>query len=361
MHPEAEALLAWYDLNRRDLPWRGCGDPYAVWVSEIMLQQTRVETVLRYFSAFMEAFPTVGALASAEEEAVLKRWEGLGYYSRARSLHAGAKQVAAAGGRLPRTAAELRRIRGIGPYTAGAIASIAFGERVSAVDGNVIRVMSRLRGIRASMEAAASRRAVQDAADALVPAERPGDFNQALMDLGSAVCVSGTPECGRCPLRPFCDAARAGDAARLPVLPSQRPRRELRWEVLLPLLPDGVPVRRRTERLLQGLWVFPMAPACASEEELLHALRCLTGLTAERAVPLGDCAHIFTHQAWKMRVWLIPAPAGELRPEWRLASAEDLRALPLPSAMRVPAGHALALLDADRAAEYDAGGKLGQG
>ena len=212
-------LLAWYDQNARTLPWRGIHDPYRTWVSETMLQQTRVETVRGYYERFLARFPDVAALAAADEADVLKLWEGLGYYSRARNLHQAARQVVCDfGGEMPREVAQLRQLKGIGAYTAGAIASIAFDQRVPAVDGNVIRVASRVMGIRENVGIPSVRRELEEKVDSLVPAARPGDFNQALMDLGAAVCVPGTPNCDVCPLRAHCDAYDAGDAEDLPVL-----------------------------------------------------------------------------------------------------------------------------------------------
>ena len=193
MTDAAALLLAWYDAHARSLPWRGIHDPYRTWVSETMLQQTRVETVLAYYERFLQRFPTVKALAAAPEDDVLKLWEGLGYYRRARNLHRGAQQVMEEfGGVMPSAVEQLRKIHGVGEYTAGAIASIAFDQPVPAVDGNVIRVVSRFRGIRENVGAPSVRRQLTAEAAALVPEERPGDFNQALMDLGSAVCVPGT-------------------------------------------------------------------------------------------------------------------------------------------------------------------------
>lgn len=227
-------LLAWYDQNARTLPWRGIHDPYRTWVSETMLQQTRVETVRGYYERFLARFPDVAALAAADEADVLKLWEGLGYYSRARNLHQAARQVVHDfGGEMPREVAQLRQLKGIGAYTAGAIASIAFDQRVPAVDGNVIRVASRVMGIRENVGIPSVRRELEEKVDSLVPAARPGDFNQALMDLGAAVCVPGTPNCDVCPLRAHCDAYDAGDAEDLPVLPQKNPPKPFDWDVLL--------------------------------------------------------------------------------------------------------------------------------
>ena len=217
-------LLPWYDRFHRELPWRGVQDPYAIWVSETMLQQTRVETVRSYFPRFMARFPSLAALAQAPLEDVLKCWEGLGYYRRAQNLHRGAQQVMDAyGGRLPADPAALRRITGIGPYTAGAIASIAFGIPCPAVDGNVIRVVSRVAGIREDVAVPSVARQIAATAASWIPLQRPGDFNQALMDLGASHCCPGTPDCARWALPGTCLPIRCGKCAftccMLPVQP----------------------------------------------------------------------------------------------------------------------------------------------
>lgn len=212
------ALLAWFDRVKRDMPWRKAPAPYAVYVSEIMLQQTRVETVIPYFERFLAAFPSVEALAQAPLDAVLTRWSGLGYYRRARMLHSAAKEIVARhGGELPSTREALLSLPGVGRYTAGAVASIGYGERVGLVDGNVARVLSRWRGLDAPIDSSATVRELERIADELVPAARPGDFNQALMELGATVCVPGVPRCETCPISSSCVARRDGRTAELPV------------------------------------------------------------------------------------------------------------------------------------------------
>ena len=252
-------LLPWYDRFHRELPWRGVQDPYAIWVSETMLQQTRVETVRSYFPRFMARFPSLAALAQAPLEDVLKCWEGLGYYRRAQNLHRGAQQVMDAyGGRLPADPAALRRITGIGPYTAGAIASIAFGIPCPAVDGNVIRVVSRVAGIREDVAVPSVARQITATAASWIPAQRAGDFNQALMDLGASHCCPGTPDCARCPLASLCNAYATGDAEELPHKSRSTPPRLLPYDVVLLRQENRMLLRQRTENLLQGLWVFPL-------------------------------------------------------------------------------------------------------
>jgi A/G-specific adenine glycosylase len=199
-------VLEWYDRSRRDLPWRQTQDPYAIWVSEIMLQQTRVAVVMERYTAFLQRFPNVGALAAADEQDVLALWSGLGYYRRARMLHKAAQAVVAGGGKMPETAAELRNLPGIGSYTSAAIASIAYGEHVAVVDGNVERVLSRIRGWEShdSIGEAAVRRKVEEFSTALVDPGRPGDFNQAMMELGATVCTPRNPQCLVCPWKTEC-------------------------------------------------------------------------------------------------------------------------------------------------------------
>lgn len=325
-------LLAWYDENARTLPWRGIHDPYRTWVSETMLQQTRVETVRGYYDRFLARFPDVAALAAADEADVLKLWEGLGYYSRARNLHQAAQQVVRDfGGEMPREVAQLRKLKGIGAYTAGAIASIAFDQRVPAVDGNVIRVVSRLAGLRENVGIPSVRRELEETAASLVPAARPGDFNQAQMDLGSAVCVPGTPNCDICPLRAHCDAYDAGDAEDLPVLPQKNPPKPLDWDVLLIRSGDRILMRQRTEGMLHGLWVFPMLPGhtdnpadfAAQMHMPLHTIR-----------NVGDAKHVFTHQIWRMTLYTMTTPDTTAPKGYRFVTLDEMNALTIPTAMK---------------------------
>ena len=258
-HEIARALLTHFDAHRRAMPWRETSDPYAIWVSEVMLQQTRVDTVIPYWTAWMERFPTVHDLADADLDDVLKRWEGLGYYSRARNLHGAAKMVRERfDGRVPDTVEELRQLPGVGEYTAGAVASIAHGVPTPAVDGNVRRVLSRLYDLEAPTAAQ-----LRSLAAELVPTDRPGDFNQALMELGATVCTPRSPDCDACPLAEWCEARRLG-------VQEQRPRPKARKSVPEETVRTAVIardddalllVRRPESGLLGGLWEFPGAPA----------------------------------------------------------------------------------------------------
>src|SRR5262249_28009150 len=260
-------LLAWYRASRRDLPWRRTRDPYAIWVSESMLQQTRVETVLPYYGRFLTRFPDVASLARADLEQVLQLWTGLGYYSRARNLHRAAREVVARhGGRLPDDPDSLRALPGIGRYTAGAIASIAFDRAEPIVDGNVARVLSRLCGIREEIGTARARRRLWDEAAALADGPEPGALNQAPMELGAPPRTPRAPRCPACPLTRVCDAHRAGDAESLPRKAPRARAREVQAVAGLVLRRGRALAVRRPERgLLGGLWELPGGDVLAGE------------------------------------------------------------------------------------------------
>ncbi|NLD58298.1 MAG: A/G-specific adenine glycosylase [Clostridiales bacterium] len=315
----SKTLLEWYDRERRALPWRGTKDPYRVWLSEIMLQQTRAEAVAVRYEAFLRRFPDVRALAGADEQAVLKAWEGMGYYSRARNLLKAAKIAAESG--FPRSAEGLRALPGIGAYTAGAIASIAFNLPEPALDGNQIRVLSRVLLIG---EPISSPSQLREAALARIDRDRPGDYNQALMDLGSGVCMPRNPGCGHCPVRAFCRAFAEGDPESYPKLPPPVARREVALTVMLLFVGGRVLVRQRPSKgLLGGLWEFPNFEGDALPEPLAgaHALS-----------ELKHARHVFTHLVWNMRGIAAELPAA---PEGYLAvGAEGLKALPFPTALR---------------------------
>lgn len=300
LNPIARRLLAWYAGAARKLPWRGHPDPYAVWVSEIMLQQTRVETVVPYFERWMQRFPTIQALAAADEQQVLQCWEGLGYYSRARNLHRAAKQVVAQhGGRLPQTRAELEQLPGIGRYTAGAIASIAFGQDEPALDGNIRRVFARLYDVEEPARSPAGERLLWSLVADNLPPGQAGDFNQAVMDLGAVICTPRAPACERCPMAGECLARARGTQELRPVLPARReiPHAtvtaaviERDGAVLLARRPDG--------GLLGGLWEFPggkQEPGETLEQCLHREIREELGVDVQVGRPLGVYRHAYTH------------------------------------------------------------------
>ncbi len=346
--PIADELLRWYRQVRRDLPWRRTKDPYSIWISEIMLQQTRVETVKEYYRRFLARFPTAEALAEAPEQDVLKLWEGLGYYSRARNLQKAAREIVTErGGAFPHAYGELLTLSGIGPYTAGAIASIAFGEAVPAIDGNVSRVGARYFGIREEIASPRVQRLLRERLTAVLPADAPGDFNQALMELGATVCLPAAPKCELCPLRASCDARAEGDAALLPIHERKAAPRPIDMAVCLLTYRGRVLALKRKERMLGGLYVFLLMEDIADENALREALyeRDLP-VDALRAV--GTAKHVFTHRVWNMTLWhgaLTDEPdAALLRAlDARMVTAEELAALPLPTAMRAAKEKALAL------------------
>ncbi|MBQ0134769.1 MAG: A/G-specific adenine glycosylase [Clostridiales bacterium] len=308
-------LLEWYGKNKRALPWRESRDAYRVWVSEIMLQQTRIQAVMGYYERFMTAFPTVEALAAAPEEALLKLWEGLGYYSRARNLHKCAKEVVSRyGGRFPADVKALRALPGIGDYTAGAIASIAFDLPAAAVDGNVLRVHARLTADSTPVSDTSHRKAVARELAELYPAGHCGDFTSALMELGETVCLPGAPRCAACPLQTLCEANARGETELYPVMGEKKPRRIEARNVLLLLRGNRIALRKRPEKgLLAGLWEFP------------------DGEVPENAEFCGEAVHIFTHVEWHMKGYILrDAPEGD----YRWFTREERQALTLPTAFR---------------------------
>ncbi len=296
-----DALLAWYEQSKRDLPWRHTKDPYRIWISEIMLQQTRVEAVKPYYARFLEALPDVRALAEVPEERLMKLWEGLGYYSRARNLQRAAKTVVEQyGGEMPADEDALRSLCGIGAYTAGAIASIAFDIPAPAVDGNVLRVLSRVFGCYDDIALEATKQKWSRELRPYIPREA-GSFTQALIELGATVCVpNGEAKCGGCPLRPWCAAANNGLIDELPVRSAKKPRRVEEMTVLL--IRDGsrTALRKRPAKgLLAGLYELPNLPGHIGEQELPEVIRSL-GFEPLRIQPLEPAKHIFTHIEWHM-------------------------------------------------------------
>ena len=312
-----EGLLPWYTANRRDLPWRKSREPYAVWVSEIMLQQTRVEAVIPYYRRFMQALPDVRALADAPEEQLLKLWEGLGYYSRVRNMQAAAGQIVKRGG-FPQTAEELKKLKGFGDYTAGAVASIAFAQRAAAVDGNVLRVWTRMERVGESIKIPSVKRACTRAVLEAMPEEAdPGQYNPALMELGATVCTPRSPDCAHCPVQAHCGAFAADEAEDYPVKDPKPVKAVEEFDVYLIVKDGRALVRKRPKSgLLAGLWEFPHGklPVRVKQEQ-----------------PPVDVKHVFTH-----KIWLMHGLRAELAGEaegcvW--VDAQELAALPMPTPM----------------------------
>jgi A/G-specific adenine glycosylase len=338
----AAQLLAWYDRHRRRLPWRAepgsQADPYAVWLSEIMLQQTTVAAVQKYFSVFMSRWPTVADLAAAPVEEVMKEWAGLGYYARARNLHACAKAVAHEhAGHLPRTEKDLLALPGIGRYTAAAIAAIAFDQRAVVIDGNVERVVTRLAAIDTPLPQA--KPTIQAVADIITPDARPGDFAQAMMDLGATICTPQRPACTLCPLREFCRAFALGEQERIPVK-AIKPERPLRvGNIFVFRAGDKVLVQTRAPRgLLGGMTQFPTSDwtsgDTAQDDEIAFPVEARW-----KRLP-GHVEHVFTHFALHLTVYTAELPEALAPAGMRFIDIAALRREGLPSVMLKVAAHA---------------------
>lgn len=341
-------LLEWYDSARRDLPWRRTGDPYAILVSEYMLQQTQVATVVPYYERFLRAFPTVQALAAAPEQAVLREWAGLGYYSRARHLHAAAKKIAANyDGRVPGSFSDLLFLPGVGRYVAGAVASIAFGAAVPAVDANVVRVLGRLVAIAEAPDRPRTRQWIEDLAKELIPREQPGDFNQALMELGALVCTPSAPACPRCPLALYCRAWASGRPEDYPPAPARRP------EVVA--VEEACAVVRRGGRFLlvrlgpsapryRGFWAFPCVELRRdgdAAEALTKWLHTALGVTVRVGSEWAELRYQVTRHRIRRRLFICEAAmhgqAGSVRPS-PSAQADEAAWVTLDEAATLPLG-----------------------
>jgi A/G-specific adenine glycosylase len=336
-----DALLAWYAVNKRSLPWRDNPAPYAVLISEVMAQQTRMAQLLPFYIRFMERFPTLDDLRESDLDEVLAAWAGMGYYARARNLHRAAQIIQAEyGDGWPRTRAQWEALPGIGPYTAGAIMAIAFGQREAAVDGNVLRLYARL---------------AKDATDIATPAakSRAGQFivshmgatdvsayTQALMELGALVCVPSNPKCGVCPLAYMCQARLAGCERDLPVKARKGPSPGIPVMVLLIFSPDGrVLMRRRTEGLLRGMWVYCLsegqpgeAPSYTQPEAAAHAASL--GYTVTGIESLGEARHAFTHRVWDMIGFAVYVRESHGVDDYLFLTPDELEKTAVPAAMR---------------------------
>lgn len=348
-------LLAWYDRYRRDLPWRRTTDPYRILVAEYLLQRTRIASGMSYYERFLARFPTLRALAAARVDDVLRVWEGLGFYGRARNLHAAAQAIMERhGGEIPRSFADLEALPGIGPYTAGAVASIAFGIPVPAVDGNVTRVIARLFRIRDDVSRGAGRREIREIAARLVPSERPGSFNQAMMELGATVCTPASPACGRCPLEPFCLARAAGEERILPI--TTRAGAPPTVPVVFGIVTAGgriLLVRRPDNQLLGGLWALPGGERTDPDERvnLARAIRHQTGVDVDVGPRWARADRTFSHRRWSGSIFrCTPRSAPISGPSVRWVSRKEALRLPLVPPHR-DAIRALGGLDSFEASE----------
>lgn len=296
-------MLTWYEGNARVLPWRENHDPYRVWVSEIMLQQTRVDTVIPYYLRFMAAFPTVQALAEADETILLKHWEGLGYYTRARNLQKAAKTIVEQyDGIFPVNYNAVRNLPGIGDYTAGAICSIAFEQPTPAVDGNVLRVLSRLLQDDSDIMKPDTRKRYTQLLASIYPESNRGDFTQSLMELGALICIPGTPACDRCPVHSLCGAFKAGNPEDYPVRPMKKDKKIQQLTVFL--ISDGthLSICKRPQGLLANLWEFPNVPGWL-DEQAVRTYLANQGYCAEHVEAGRQVKHIFTHIEWQMQIY----------------------------------------------------------
>lgn len=342
-------LLTYYDEHRRDLPWRQVRTPYGTWISETMLQQTRVATVIPYYHRFLEEFPDLRTLAEAPTDRVYKVWEGLGYYSRARNLQNGARFVLEhENGVLPDDADRLRKIPGIGPYTAGAIASLAFGKAEAAVDGNVIRVFSRLYAMRISAKDESSKRLIAEKVRLSLPEDRPGDFNEAIMDVGAGICLPKRPLCAECPLQTVCQANLLGIQNELPLRTPKNPNPEYPKTVVVCFQDDKVLLHRRPATgLLANLYEFLTLDGHLSEEDVINETVRAVGLSPANCnvtvSQLAPSRHVFSHLTWVMEAFRVEFARkktgpeilfSECRPDYLFVDREAASLLAFPSALK---------------------------
>lgn len=302
-------LIKWFEQEQRQLPWREDRDPYKVWVSEIMLQQTRVETVIPYFKNFIENFPTIEALAKAEEEKVLKAWEGLGYYSRVRNLHSAVKEVHEKyDSKVPDTAKEISKLKGVGPYTTGAILSIAYGIPEPAVDGNVMRVLSRILSIWEDISKVKTRKLFEEVVREIISVENPSFFNQALMELGAIICTPTSPSCLLCPVRDHCQAFEEGVQSELPVKSKKKAPKPLAMTAAVLVNEEGKILihKRPSQGLLANLWEFPNHETIGEfpqSDELSQFLNIEYGVKVKLGKVITTIEHVFSHLIWNITVF----------------------------------------------------------
>ena len=328
-------LMSWYDENKRSLPWRTTNDPYLIWVCEIMAQQTRISFLLDYYNRFVKQFPDIQSLAEAEESDVLKAWEGLGYYSRARNLRKAAQKVILDfNGTLPKTKKDLLSLPGIGEYTAGAIMSIAYGIPVPAVDGNVLRVFSRLENSGADISLPQNRQATVNFVESVMPKDRAGCFTQALMELGALICIPKNPDCAHCPVSELCKAYIAGTQNELPKKTAKAPPKPVDKTVLMIQNPEGeILMRQRSERLLSGLWEFHMTEGVMHSKDVSVHLQSF-GFTADEIKPIGSAKHVFTHIIWQMCGYACKVRNQNAPHGYQWFGKSEFKTLAIPAALR---------------------------
>lgn len=331
-------LVEWFNNEKRDLPWRRTSDPYKIWVSEVMLQQTRVDTVIPYYNRFLEKYPTIQDLAHAPQEELLKMWEGLGYYSRARNLQAGVQEVVEKyNAVVPDNRHDISKLKGVGPYTAGAILSIAYQKPEHAVDGNVMRVLSRVLHIEEDIALPKTRKVFEEAVEMLIDEEHPGDFNQALMDLGAMICTPTSPKCLLCPVRDYCIAFSEGDTDRLPIKLKKVKTKKVQFKVYIAKDDDGryLVEKRPSEGLLADMWQFPMVEVnenSISDDTFQQNYHVEVSEYVERE--LLKFKHIFSHLTWEMECLKVRVHQKmELPENVRFLTIDQIKTLPMPVPM----------------------------
>ncbi|MGJ9460187.1 A/G-specific adenine glycosylase [Oceanobacillus sp. CF4.6] len=328
-------LLHWYAESKRDLPWRSENDPYKIWVSEIMLQQTKVDTVIPYFNHFIEKYPSVYELAAAEQQDVLKAWEGLGYYSRARNLQNAVREVVEEyGGKVPSTPKELGSLKGIGPYTKGAILSIAFNQPEPAVDGNVMRVFSRVLKIEEDIAQQSTKKLFEDYVRELISKEDPSSFNQAIMDLGATICTPKSPGCMLCPVQNYCRAFAEGIQEELPIKKKAKKQKNLSYVVLLIENENGdFVIEKRSENgLLANLWQFPMVPIEEiGMDHLENWIYSEYGVHINLSKQVGNLKHVFSHLIWRLEIFEAKTTQTEIQDDRIIfVHRDDISKYPFP-------------------------------
>ena len=334
-----QQLIYWFEKDHRQMPWRETKNPYYIWISEVMLQQTRVDTVIPYFLRFIDAFPTVERLAAAEEGEVLRLWAGLGYYSRARNIHRGAKLICEVhNGKIPETRKELLKVPGIGPYTAGAVLSIAYGKPTAAVDGNVMRVFSRLFLIYEDISEGSTKKEMEKLCESVVSTVNPSAFNQGLMELGAMICTPTSPKCEICPLAFICKAREAGVQETLPIKKKKEPIKRINMELALLQKEDKILLTKRpSEGLLANLWALPATEEMVnstSGKGIVMELQENYGIEAVDPQAILEKSHIFTHMKWNMRIFRLKllSIVDIDYPEIQWVSLEEIDRYAIPTA-----------------------------
>ena len=325
-----QSLVEWFEEEKRDLPWRHTKDPYKIWVSEVMLQQTRVDTVIPYYNRFMESFPTLELLAEAPQEYLLKHWEGLGYYSRARNLQAGVREVLENyGGIVPNNRHEISKLKGIGPYTAGAILSIAYNKPEHAVDGNVMRVLSRVLNIHDDIALPKTKKIFEAAVDELIDPENPSSFNQGLMELGALICSPTSPKCLLCPVRDYCTAFNEGQPEELPVKSKKVKMKHLSFDVFVCEDEHGrlLMEQRPSEGLLANMWQFPMVE---HNENSFEQFAQQYEVASQAKQDILTFKHVFSHLTWHINAHYMKSKTCK-KGEW--LTREQIALLPMPVPM----------------------------